>query len=170
MSDQSTKLFYPAPNGLPVPVRPPRGSGSTLVVLREAAPNPLVAAGALWLHGFIDEAHKIAQDIDSREGSYWHALVHRSEGDFDNSKYWFGRVGSHPIFGALRSQVDALAGESGPTPITQDLPPAIWDPLRFVDLCARAHAGGFGDAGLLARVAALEYNLLMAHILGKKNG
>jgi hypothetical protein len=162
MSAASTKLFYPAPNGLPVPVRPPRGSGSTLVVLREAAANPLVAAGALWLHGFVDEAHKIAQDLDSPEGSYWHALVHRSEGDFDNSKYWFGRVGKHAIFPALRSQVDALD--------TRELAGGEWDPLRFVDLCARAHAGAFGDADLVARVAALEYNLLMAHILGKKNG
>src|SRR6516165_1333879 len=44
----------------------------------------------LWLfHDFLDESHAISQDIDTIEGSYWHAILHRREPDYVNSKYWF---------------------------------------------------------------------------------
>ena len=159
MSGDSRKLYFPAPEGLPVAVRPPRGGDATRAALEKGCRAPLVRAGALWLHGFVDEAHELAQDEASREGSYWHALVHRSEGDFDNSKYWFGCVGKHPIFPDLRAEVDAL----GPAP--EELAGREWDPCRFVDLCARARAGRFKDLALAGRIAGIEYNLLMAHIL-----
>ena len=32
----------------------------------------------LWLyHDYWDEAHTVAQDIDTSEGSWWHGIVHR---------------------------------------------------------------------------------------------
>src|SRR5579884_3956805 len=56
----------------------------------------------LWLaFGFLDESHKISQDLHTAEGSYWHALMHRREPDFWNSKYWFRQVGAHPVFADL---------------------------------------------------------------------
>src|SRR5262245_6497073 len=51
----------------------------------------------LWLRfNYLDESHKISQDIDTPEGSFWHGILHRREGDYDNAKYWFRRVGTHP--------------------------------------------------------------------------
>ena len=96
----NTQLFHPAPKGLPVAIHPPRGSNEMLKILErldwtnltESGNADLLRAGALWLHGFLDESHSIAQGLASAEGSYWHALVHRSEGDFSNSKYWYGRI------------------------------------------------------------------------------
>ena len=56
------------------------------------------AESGLWLWlGFLDRAHEICQDIPSSEGSYWHGIMHRIEGDFWNAKYWMRRAGRHPI-------------------------------------------------------------------------
>src|SRR5262245_28830658 len=53
----------------------------------------------LWLwHDFLDESHSISQDLSITEGSWWHAMMHRREGDFWNSKYWLRRVGRHAAF------------------------------------------------------------------------
>src|SRR5262245_41831553 len=117
----STELFYPAPDGLPVPVCPPRGPEQIRRVIQESnwaeplkmADDSPVKTGALWLYGFIEEAHALAQENSSADGSYWHALVHRSEGDFENSLYWYKRVGKHPIFSRLRREVESLGGKAG---------------------------------------------------------
>ena len=116
----NTALFYPAPSGLPVPVNPSRGNREVFQALQEidterfpeVSSSELVRAGALWLHGFLDESHTIAQGIDSTEGSYWHALMHRSEPDFSNSKYWYRKVGKHEIFPSLKTAVSRSSGSS----------------------------------------------------------
>src|SRR6476661_1793936 len=43
-------------------------------------------AGMWLLHDYLDESHNISQRIDTPEGSYWHAIMHRREGDFSNAK------------------------------------------------------------------------------------
>ena len=54
-------------------------------------------AGLWLLHDFWDEAHAVAQDLDTPEGAYWHAILHRREPDASNAKYWLRRVGEHRI-------------------------------------------------------------------------
>src|ERR1039457_541515 len=70
-------------------------------LLRAARLRPAVLAGMYLYFSCWEEAHRVAQDLDTPEGSYWHALVHRQEPDAGNSGYWFRRVGKHPIFPAL---------------------------------------------------------------------
>lgn len=50
---------------------------------------------SLWYDrkGDWDMAHKIAQDIPDRSGSWIHAYLHRVEGDTWNSNYWYQRAG-----------------------------------------------------------------------------
>src|SRR4051794_5010170 len=63
----------------------------------------------LWLyHDFLDESHEISQRLSSSEGSYWHAIMHRREPDASNSKYWFRRIGSHPVVAQLAEKVPLL--------------------------------------------------------------
>ena len=50
---------------------------------------------AMWYEGKNnwEEAHNIAQDIASEDGSWIHAYLHRKEGDQANAAYWYRRAG-----------------------------------------------------------------------------
>jgi len=176
--NMTQEIFYPAPKDLPVPVRPQQRDESVRQKILKTDwskvchlnDDSLIRAGALWLHGFLDECHQIVQKDPSAEASYWHALMHRSEGDFDNSMYWFRKVGKHPAYGALRQEVEKLesASKSSQEVLRSLLQDAQWNPQRLVDLCQAAWDGHFKDLDLLQRVTAAEYNLLMGFVLRQK--
>ena len=43
---------------------------------------------ALWLwHDFLDESHAISQEIETTDGSFWHAIMHRREPDYGNRSH-----------------------------------------------------------------------------------
>ena len=53
------------------------------------------------LHLWNDElslSHEIAQKNENRDGNYLHAILHRREGDFENSRYWLQRIKHHPVW------------------------------------------------------------------------
>jgi len=64
--------------------------------LRSAAPPPdlppLVLA--LWHdgRGDWDAAHRVAQDVETDDGAWVHAYLHRKEGDAGNAAYWYRRA------------------------------------------------------------------------------
>ncbi len=64
-------------------------------------------AQSLWhiKKGEWDEAHDIAQDIETPMGSWLHALLHLIEGDLGNARYWFAEAG-RPV--KKPSQTDEL--------------------------------------------------------------
>ncbi len=65
-------------------------------------------AGLYLYFSCLDQAHSIAQNIATAEGSFWHGIMHRQEPDAGNASYWFSRVGRHPIFPALHREAAAL--------------------------------------------------------------
>jgi hypothetical protein len=50
---------------------------------------------ALWhdAHGDWTAAHRVAQDVDDKNGAWVHAYLHRKEGDPGNAAYWYERAG-----------------------------------------------------------------------------
>ena len=124
----------------------------------------------LWLyHDFLDESHRVSQSLHGREGSYWHGIMHRREGDFANAKYWFRRTGPHPIHEALNAGARALARNAGADAAFYGSP-STWDPAAFVDLCAAACAGQNGAADLCRKVQEREWQLLFDYCYRRATG
>ncbi|MCG3149067.1 MAG: hypothetical protein PCFJNLEI_02525 [Verrucomicrobiae bacterium] len=65
-------------------------------------PDAHLVKAALYLKlGCLEECHRLAQQYPTPTGNYWHGIMHRHEGDISNSKYWYARVGRHPVLDAI---------------------------------------------------------------------
>ena len=111
---------------------------------------PDAAMAGLWAYfSDFDEAHGIAQDISTVEGSFWHGILHRQEPDASNAAYWFRRVATHPIFPALAEAASEILTRY---PKSGFRVGSTWDPFEFVFFCERAQQ----QRGSAAEAAALE--------------
>lgn len=106
---------------------------------------PKLLAGLWLLAGDLDASHEYSQAIEDRDGSFWHAIMHRREGDFGNAKYWFRRVGDHAVLRQLRDS-------------------AYGDPYDFVDTVELASRRSAAAPGLIA-AQWTEWQALFAHCL-----
>lgn len=68
---------------------------------------------ALWwdAHGEWAKAHEVAQDVETADGAWVHAYLHRKEGDAGNAAYWYRRAGRAAAKGDLRAEWEAMVGE-----------------------------------------------------------
>jgi hypothetical protein len=104
-----------------------------------------IRAGLLLWHDFLDESHSVSQSIEGagrrQAGDYWHAIMHRREPDYGNAKYWFRRVGRHPVFESLAARGERLVSDVEPLGgqlLARLAPGGTWDPFAFVDACREA--------------------------------
>jgi hypothetical protein len=119
-------------------------------------------AGVWLLHDYLDESHTISQGIDTTSGSFWHAIMHRREGDFSNAKYWFRNVGQHPTFAALseRAHVAASLRDANASLGEMRLCDGDWDPFVFVDICHAVEHGETAARELCLDIQQAEWELL----------
>jgi hypothetical protein len=119
----------------------------------------------LWLcHDWLDESHAISQGLHSETGSFWHAVMHRREGDFSNSQYWYARCRNHPVLSAMGPAASPILN---PLPADKSLLRLVnpgWNPNAFVDLVEAVHANP-DDPRHAAAVSLqqMEWRLLFDH-------
>jgi hypothetical protein len=107
----------------------------------------LVAAGDLEL------AHILVQEASNAEGTYIHGIVHRTEGDFDNARYWFGRTAVHPAAAEIYRKAAANSPKIASC--------TTWDPILVTDWVEASKSTGADEE--LRAVLAIEAEVLLEH-------
>ena len=112
----------------------------------------LVRGGLFYALDALPEAHAIFQEASGDEGAYWHGMLHRREGDFDNARYWFRRAGVLPFF----SEAHRAAGAHSETMARQ----SNWDPYLFTGQCEQARFGADDLIGEMSALQRIEFDAL----------
>lgn len=188
------ELLLPGNAGMPLDAGSP--NESVRQRLAKIQPADLATAGklvdadfgqaclaGLWLlHNFLDESHRISQELHSSTGSCWHAIMHRREGDYDNSKYWFRQAGAHPAFAPLRQAArgEYMRGDHPGAGATRAFAPLDiltlldgnreWNPYAFVDLCKAACQGRADLEKSCRTIQMLEWQTLFDFCLRRAVG
>jgi hypothetical protein len=121
-------------------------------LMAACATLPPACAAGLWLRfDFLDQSHAISQeDEGAPDRDFWHAIMHRREPDAANSKYWWRRVGKHPVLEQLRERAPEVGY-------------VFTSPEAFVDFCERVRGSGSAEEETAKRVQQLEWQLLFNH-------
>jgi hypothetical protein len=128
---------------------------------------------ALWLwHDDLHRSHEISQQIKTSSGSFWHAIMHRREGDFWNSKYWLDRCIDHPALPAIATTAaERINAHRHADPRLMQLTLGQWNPVAFVDLVEAATTGGEeAIVPVLVELQRIEWRGLFAHCLAGAAG
>jgi hypothetical protein len=121
-------------------------------------------AGLWLLAGDLDRSHQVSQSLETMDGSYWHGIMHRREGDFWNAKYWFRRAAKHPVFeqlaADLKNRFDPSHASSLPL---GELTRAATMPGSLVDGCELALRQKSPNMSILEQICWLEWQFLFLH-------
>ena len=119
----------------------------------------------LWLyHDWLDESHAISQAVASPTGSFWHAVMHRREGDFSNAKYWYARCRRHPALAQVAAEGRGALEALPERKVLGRLVTNDWDPDGFVDVVEAVHHKPDDPLYEAAvRLQRAEWRVLFAH-------
>lgn len=136
--------------------------------MKPVARQQLVLALVLLWHDHLDASHAISQGVATAEGSFVHAIMHRREPDYLNSKYWWRQTGHHPAFRELgRAAGEQLRSERQVDLDRRLLRDGVWKPSAFVDSCEDVMGRPEDDPEvmLLRELQRIEFEVLMDHLL-----
>ena len=112
------------------------------VIQDPAIKDKLSLQAGLWLYvDDLDRSHDASQQLHRPTGSFWHAIMHRREGDFGNSHYWYRKIGQHPVLSRVSP---SGSGAAAGTAI------GGYEPHNFVDRVERAYAQKSESPDLIA--------------------
>ncbi|HEX8341195.1 MAG TPA: hypothetical protein VF624_09825 [Tepidisphaeraceae bacterium] len=119
----------------------------------------------LWLwHGYLDESHAVSQGIETPSGSYFHAIMHRMEGDFGNAKYWYARVGKHPVLPVIGASARDIVARAPLDKAALRLTLGDWSGPAFVDYVQSLHESPSDERYAVAvALQQLEWRALFDH-------
>lgn len=154
--------YGPAAALLAEPRLAPLGPGVPVAAVRPtlaALKLPPACLAGMWLYfDFLDESHRVSQDDESDpDRNFWHAVMHRREPDALNSKYWWRKVGPHPVVKLLAEHAPSVGHDYA-------------NPFDFVDFCERVRGTGSHDEEAAKRVQLLEWQLLFDHCFRPGSG
>ena len=109
----------------------------------------LVRGGLLYAIDAIHEAHAIFQDTQGDLAAYWHGMMHRREGDFENARHWYRRAGALPCCAALHRAASEFSADMARQ--------AGWDPYLLTGECERARFGAEESVAGLVKLQRVEF-------------
>ena len=135
--------------------------------IKTRKPGLVKALAFLW-NDHLEAAHELSQEDPSADGSFIHAIMHRREPDYWNSKYWWRRVGPHPAFQSIAKKTNVIFQEYAATPDLQSLvSDGQWQPDHFVDLCEKiSDDPSHPFLQPLMTLQELETDALLEHLFG----
>ena len=124
--------------------------------LLSAAPVGLVRAGLFYYHNALDDSHKQAAKDEGDAAAYWHGMVHRREGDFENARYWMRRAGEQPVFQEMHSRASDAAPQMGRQ--------GHWDPFLFIHLCEQYKYGETEYKKEIGHLQRVEFEVMFDYV------
>jgi len=114
---------------------------------------PFVRSLLLLTAGDLETSHRLVQDRPTADGNYLHGIVHRTEGDFGNARYWFRRTPVHPTAAEIYRRAAANSEKVASC--------TIWDPVWVTDWVEASVRSGVDEE--LRSTLAIEAEVLLEH-------
>lgn len=71
--------------------------------------------------------------------AFWHAIMHRREGDFGNSKYWYAHCRNHPLFAPIAANAREIVARAPADKALLRFSINEWNGAAFVDFVQSVH-------------------------------